>query len=309
MEAERGGPVDVVVDAPGDSRNLDPEAFIDCTSPAQTAVSSQNDQRTVFQIGFEMAHGDLLNLFFLEILKAAAADRAARNAAHATCIFLVDHLNPVVYEAKEAVADEADLQAEPVPCYAQFLQGGAGTSEIPARYEGDDPLDLARLQRDSILPLPFDGNPGLSRNPLPFRESYRRGIARQASLLKRQEHDVILAFFIVAEFGEGFVERARVQIDHQRPQGRAVRIQTSHRAGMRPPHAMEAVNHIDIQIEKRIAAGISKQWVFKETLGGLDVHTESLGRLLGLRRFLHAGDPPEIRRLQGRFEQRFWACH
>src|SRR5215510_11432505 len=138
MEAERGGTVDIVIDASWDSRNLDPKAFVDRTSSAQTAVSSQDDQRTVFQIGFEMAHGNLLNLFFLEIFKAAAADRAARDAAHATRIFLVDHLDPVVREAKEAVADEADLHAEPVPRYAQFLQSGASTGEIPARHEGDD---------------------------------------------------------------------------------------------------------------------------------------------------------------------------
>src|SRR5262245_46488873 len=118
MEAQRGGAVDIVIDAPGDSHNLDAEAFIDRTGSAKTAVASQDDHSAVFHVGVEVPHGGLLNLFLLEVFKAAAADWAARQAAHTTGIFLAHHLDPVVREPKEAVTNEAYFKSEAIPRHA-----------------------------------------------------------------------------------------------------------------------------------------------------------------------------------------------
>ena len=113
--------------------------------------------------------------------------------------------------------------------------------------------------------------------------------------LKRQQHDIVLTLFVVAEFGEGFVKRARVQINHEGPQRRTVRIQAGHLALMRVPHLMQSIDHIDVEIKKRIAAGIAIQRIFDQTFRSRHIDVKGLGKFLGLHRFFDAGDPPEIR--------------
>ena len=112
---------------------------------------------------------------------------------------------------------EVDVQPGTVSCHPQLFQGGARAGEVTARDQGDDPFDLPRLEGHAIFPGPLDGGPGITRGSLASRQSDRGGITGQASVLKRQEHDVVLAFLIVAELSEGLMERARIQINHERP--------------------------------------------------------------------------------------------
>src|SRR5512146_3441240 len=133
MVAEGGRALDIVVDAPGNARDLDTEPFIESPRASKAAVTSQDDQCCVFQEGREVPDRRLLNLFLLKILKAAAADGAARMAAHAARILFGHRFDPVVRETEKSVPDEVDVQAESVAFHAQLFQSGAGAGEVPSR--------------------------------------------------------------------------------------------------------------------------------------------------------------------------------
>src|SRR5262245_49514493 len=100
------------------------------------------------------------------------------------------------------------------------------------------------------------------------------------ALLVGQENDIVLALLIVTEFREGLVKGARVQIDHQGAERRAVRVQAGHLAAMGRPQSMQAVNDINVQIEEGIAARVTVQRILDQPLGGRDLYTERLGKRL-----------------------------
>ena len=79
---------------------------------------------------------------------------------------------------------------------------------------------------------------------------------------------------------------------------------------MRAPHPVQAVDDVDIEIEKEWPPGITVERMFDETLGRLTVDAEGGRRCLGFRVFLHSGDPAEVRGFQCEFNGRFvgvWA--
>ncbi len=101
------------------------------------------------------------------------------------------------------------------------------------------------------------------------------------------------------------MKRARVQIDHEGPQRRAVRIETGHLAPIGFAQPVKSVDHIDVEIEKRISAGITIQRIFDQTFGSGDIDSERLGEFPGLNAFFHARQPAKIRRLQRGLPQGF----
>jgi len=219
MVPERHRSFDVIVDGAGDADNLNPESFVHGPGASEASVAAQDHDRSVVQIGLEIPHRRLLHALFLEIFESAAADRAARVTAHAARIFLGDGFDPIVREPEEPMADEMHFEAVALSGDPNFFERGAGAGEISSRHERHDPFDLAGLQRHALFPHPLERHPVFPRRPLPFRQPHCRRIAGQAALFVGQEHDVVLTFLVVAEFGEGLMKGTRIQINHQRSKG------------------------------------------------------------------------------------------
>ena len=250
MKAERHCPFDVIVDRAGDADDLHTESFMDGPGPSETSVAAQYDQGGILQIRRKIPHRRLLHGFFLKVLKAAASDRAARMAAHSSGVVFIYGFDPIVRETEEAMPDKMDRQTMAVSRDPQLLQGGARPRKISARDQGHDPFDLSRLQGDAVFSDALDRDPALPCGPFTLRQSDGGRITGQSTMLIREQHHIVLTFFIVTEFCKRFVKRAGVQINHQRPQCRAVCVQTGHLAQVIFSQSVESIDHVDVQIEK-----------------------------------------------------------
>src|SRR5690242_4576413 len=130
MKTKRRGAGNVIVDRAGNPDYLHAEIFKDRPGASQTPVTAQHDQGAVLEIGLKIADGRLLNPLIFKIFKAAAADRTAGLADHATRIVLVHLLNPVVRQSEKPMPDEMGRDAETVRAHVQFFQGGPGAGEV-----------------------------------------------------------------------------------------------------------------------------------------------------------------------------------
>src|SRR5918992_1169080 len=101
-----------------------------------------------------MTDSRLLDALIFEIFEAAAADRAACLANHAARVLLADSLNPVVRQPQEPMPDKMHRETLARAADEQFLERSPRTGKVTPGDQGDDPLDLAGLEHDSIPPFP-----------------------------------------------------------------------------------------------------------------------------------------------------------